>query len=271
MSNALLPTYFLSHGGGPWPYMQGEFRQHFDQLEASLLATSQQLQPVPKAILVVSGHWETAIWRVSAHAQPPMLYDFSGFPENTYHAQYPAPGHPALAQQIVAMIQAGGMAAETDAARGFDHGTYSLLQIMYPEANIPVVQLSVRQDFDAAAHLALGALLAPLRAQGVLIIGSGLSYHNLRAFGAVGKLPSQQFDAWLQETLLTNDTAQRMRALTHWQTAPAARQAHPREDHLLPLMVALGAAAQETGHCIFHQADFMGDLTVSSFQFGELD
>ena len=269
MTTARLPTYFLSHGGGPWPYMQGEFRQQFNQLEASLVAIAQQL-PRPQAILVVSGHWETPAWRVSAHAKPPMLYDFGGFPPHTYSVQYPAPGQPALAQRVADLLSVGGMPAAPDFERGFDHGTYSLLQPMYPHADVPVVQLSVRQDFDAAFHLAAGRLLTPLRDEGVLIIGSGLSYHNLRAFGAAGKLPSQAFDAWLQATLIDASPEQRFDALSHWQTAPAARAAHPREDHLLPLMVAVGAATDEPGACVFHQAGFMGDLTVSSFRFGAM-
>lgn len=268
MNTPRLPSYFLSHGGGPWPYMEGEFRQHFTQLEASLHAIVQELPAQPKAILVIGGHWESREWRVSGSAHPPMLYDFGGFPEHTYHVQYPAPGDPHLAQRIVTLLTAAGMPATLDPERGFDHGTYSLLQPMYPQANIPVVQLSVRQDFDPAAHIALGRVLAPLREQGVLIIGSGLSYHNLRAFGAAGQQASQAFDGWLQQTLLNADPQQRQQALIDWQHAPSARAAHPREDHLLPLMVAVGAAWEEEAACVFHQADFMGGVTVSSFRFG---
>lgn len=270
MSATRLPAYFLSHGGGPWPYMQGEFRQHFDQLEASLQAIAHTPDMPPKAILVVSGHWETADFCVSSHASPPMLYDFGGFPEHTYHVQYPAPGQPQLAQRVADLLNNGGMQASLDATRGFDHGTYSLLQPMFPQADVPVVQLSVRRDFDPAAHLAAGHLLAPLRDEGVLILGSGLSYHNLRAFNAAGQAASQQFDGWLQNTLCNLPPEQRARQLENWQSAPAARAAHPREDHLLPLMVALGTAQQEAGTCVFHQKDFMGALSVSSFRFGDI-
>ena len=152
----------------------------------------------------------------------------------------------------------------------YDHGTFSALQAAYPEAQIPVVQLSVLQSFDPAAHIAAGRLLAPLRDEGVLIIGSGLSYHNLRLLNAAGTVPSQQFDAWLQQTLTAATPVERDAQLLQREQAPSARIAHAREDHLIPLMVAVGAAHDEADTCVYHEDLFMGVVAASSFRFGEV-
>ena len=263
-----LPTYFISHGGGPWPYMLEQTGGMYDQLAASLQDMPRQLGTRPKAVLVISGHWEESEFTVMASAHPPMLYDYSGFPEHTYHVHYAAPGLPALATQVQQLVQGAGFAARLDAQRGFDHGTFAPLVVMYPHADVPVLQLSMRIGYDPQQHLAVGRALAPLREQGVLIVGSGLSYHNLRRMGPAGVLPSKQFDDWLQHTLVGSDAAQRTQRLVDWQHAPAARVAHPREDHLLPLMVALGAAEHEPATCVYHEDGFFGGVTVSSFRFG---
>ena len=165
------------------------------------------------------------------------------------------------------LIASAGLATHPDRQRGFDHGTFTPLSVMYPQADVPVVQTSLRADFDPAAHISLGRALAPLRDEGVLIIGSGLSYHNLRAMGAAGREPSRQFDAWLGMALGAEPTA-RERHLLAWESAPAARFAHPREEHLLPLMVAVGAAFDEPCERVYHENDFMGAISVSSFRFG---
>jgi aromatic ring-opening dioxygenase catalytic subunit (LigB family) len=141
---------------------------------------------------------------------------------------------------------------------------------MYPQADVPVVQLSLRTDFDPAAHLAVGRAIAPLRDEGVLIIGSGLSYHNLRAFGPAGGPPSHAFDAWLQDALTRTTPEERNSRLERWSQAPSARQAHPREEHLLPLMIAVGAAEHEAGETVYHEGDFFGAMAVSNFRFGAL-
>ncbi|WP_020395010.1 DODA-type extradiol aromatic ring-opening family dioxygenase [Thiolinea disciformis] len=263
-----LPTYFLSHGGGPWPYMKAEMGTTYDALEKSLKAIPQQLGARPKAVLVVTAHWETDTLKLSASANPPMVYDYYGFPDYTYHVVYPAPGEPALALEVQGLLKTAGFEVELDAERGFDHGTFSLMYPLYPEADIPVVQLSIQQNYDPDFHLKMGRALAPLREQGVLIIGSGLSYHNLRQFNRNAEQPSRQFDDWLQETLLHTAPEQRTKRLLHWQEAPAARLAHPREDHLVPLMVAVGAAEHDKGQCVYYQNDFFGGITVSSFRFG---
>lgn len=265
---ARLPTYYLSHGGGPWPWLKPQFGTTFDRLEASLLAIGRELAGVPRAVLVISAHWEADRFLVGAAAKPPMVYDYRGFPEHTYHIRYDAPGSPALAERVRVLLAGGGMATALDDQRGFDHGTFSLMKPLYPAADMPIVQLSIRTDYDPAAHLAAGRLLAPLRDEGVLIVGSGSSFHDLRRLGSSGTAPSVAFDRWLDETLVTASPEDRAARLTHWTEAPAARGAHPREDHLMPLLVAVGAAGDEPGACVYHQTDFMGAVTLSSFRFG---
>ena len=263
-----LPSYFISHGGGPWPFMQAEFGSAYAQLEAALQAMPAQIGVTPKAILIISAHWEEAEFTVMSNPAPGMVYDYSGFPEHTYHISYPAPGSPELAAQVQSLLQAAGFVANLDAQRGYDHGTYSALYPVYPKANVPIVQLSLKTNLDPATHLAMGRALAPLRQQGILIIGSGLSYHNLRQFGPAGFAASADFDAWLQTSLMLPDNNARTNQLIAWSQAPSARVAHPRAEHLLPLMVAVGAAQDEVASCVYHEKTFFGGLTVSSFRFG---
>ncbi len=260
-----LPTYFISHGGGPWPYMP-DMRRQMQVLEASLADMPRQIGSTPKAILVISGHWEETEFTVMSHPQPPMVYDYSGFPPHTYAVVYPAPGAPALAQRVQQLIAAGGPAAKLDSERGFDHGSFAPLVVMYPEADIPVLQLSLKRGLRPQEHIAVGKALAPLRDEGILIVGSGLSYHNLRMFGPQAKVPSQAFDQWLQTTLAA-PPAQRETLLSAWETAPAARICHPREEHLIPLMVALGAAHDDQATCVYHEDNVFGGVTASSFRF----
>jgi aromatic ring-opening dioxygenase catalytic subunit (LigB family) len=249
--------------------MKDSFGGAYDALEASLKDIPRQLGTRPKAVLAVTAHWEANGGEVlvSSGERPPMIYDYGGFPPHTYQIQYSAPGSPALAARIKALLEGAGQPARLDAARGFDHGTFSALYPVYPEADVPIVQLSLRRDLDPQAHIAIGRALAPLRDEGVLIVGSGLSYHNLRQFGAAGASASHQFDAWLRETMAL-PPADREARLLAWEMAPAARQAHPREEHLLPLMVAAGAAENEAATTVYHEEDFFGAMAVSSFRFG---
>jgi aromatic ring-opening dioxygenase catalytic subunit (LigB family) len=262
-----LPTYFISHGGGPWPWIP-EMRQSLRPLEQSLADMPRQIGVTPKAILMVSGHWEDHdAFLVMANPKPPMLYDYGGFPAHTYQVQYPAPGSPELAQRVMALIAGAGLPTELDTQRGFDHGMFSPMAVMYPEANVPVVQLSMMSDMDPARHIALGRALAPLRNEGVLIIGSGLSYHNLRRMGPAAKEPSEAFDAWLRAAVNASPK-DREAALLAWEKAPAARISHPHEDHLIPLMVAVGAAYEDAATRVYHQAGAYGGMVASSYAFG---
>jgi aromatic ring-opening dioxygenase catalytic subunit (LigB family) len=236
-------------------------------LEQSLQDMPRQIGVTPRAVLVVSGHWEDAAFSVMSNPNPPMVYDYSGFPAHTYKVVYPAPGAPELALRVQALIAGAGLPTRLDALRGFDHGTFAPLVVMYPQAQVPVFQVSLKTGLDPAEHMALGRALAPLRDEGVLIVGSGLSYHNLRMFGPQGRAPSQAFDAWLQDTLLVQTPAERQARLLNWTSAPAARQSHPREEHLIPLMVALGAAYADPATCVYHETEMYGGVTASSFRF----
>ena len=240
----------------------------YERLEASLTEMPRQIGMAPKAVLVISGHWEEPDFTVMSGANPPMIYDYSGFPEHTYRIKYAAPGSPETAERVRGLIEGAGLAAHLDARRGYDHGTFAPLAVIYPDADVPVLQLSLRHGYDPKAHIAVGRALAPLRDEGVLILGSGLSYHNLREFGPRAKEPSAAFDHWLQETLLAVGPAERITRLVEWEAAPAARRAHPQEDHLLPLMVVVGAAGNDKGVRVYHEDNFFGGISVSSFMFG---
>ena len=270
MPGKRLPTYFISHGGGPWPYMEDR-RKALHILEDSLKDIPRQIGVVPKAVLMISGHWEEDQFSVMASPQPPMVYDYSGFPEHTYHVKYSAPGSPELAARVRDLVVAAGLRARLDPQQGFDHGTFTPLVIMYPEADVPVVQVSLKSGYDPEEHMALGRALAPLRDEGVLIVGSGLSYHNLRQFGPGAREASKTFDDWLQHALVESSPGERARLLLDWDKAPAARQAHPQEDHLVPLMVAVGAAENEKAAVVYHEENLFGGVTASSFRFGEAE
>ncbi len=263
-----LPTFFISHGGGPWPWIGGPMRATHDKLAASLQQLPQRVGVKPRAVLMISAHWEEPEFTLMAHPNPPMLYDYSNFPENTYRVQYPAPGSPQLARRVRGLLEAAGMLARLDTQRGFDHGTFVPIAVMYPQADVPVLQLSLKAGLDPEQHLAAGRALALLRSEGVLVIGSGLSWHNLRMMGAQAKQPSAAFDAWLSQTLSGTDPAQRSAEIAAWEQAPAARLAHPREEHLLPLMVALGAAQGDAATRIHHEDAFFGGAAISSYMFG---
>lgn len=240
----LSPVLFLSHGGGPLPLLGDKNHQH-------LLEFFAEVTPMlgkPDAILVVSAHWEMAVPTVTSGLQPELIYDYYGFPEPAYQIKYPAPGNPALAEQIINLLNQHGIKAQQDTQRGFDHGLFVPLKLMYPAADIPCVQLSLLHNLDARQHCQIGKALAALRTQNVLIIGSGFSFHNLNAFFAPATKASQAnnkaFEQWLIDTCTNKQysEAEREQRLIDWQQAPAARYCHPREEHLLPLHVCYGAA-----------------------------
>jgi aromatic ring-opening dioxygenase catalytic subunit (LigB family) len=259
------PTLFVSHGGGPWPWIE-DMRAHFGRTAEWMRGVPSQLPGKPRAIVSVSGHWEAERFTVSAAARPPMVYDYYGFPPHTYQIRYAAPGAPELARRVRGLLQAAGLPEGEDAERGFDHGTFVPLALMFPDADVPVLSVSMRSSLDPAEHLALGAALAPLRDEGVFIMGSGLSYHNLRLFGPAGGAASREFEAWLTETVTQADAAKCGERLLAWRAAPSARVAHPREDHLVPLMVNAGAAGAERGRLAF--SDDVWGVRMTSYWFG---
>jgi aromatic ring-opening dioxygenase catalytic subunit (LigB family) len=262
-----LPVVYVPHGGGPWPFVEmGMPRAEIDGL-AGYLRTIRGLPATPpKALLIISAHWEEAIPTVMTAAKPPLLFDYYGFPPASYEITWPAPGDPALAARVQALLGAAGFPTAADAKRGFDHGTFVPFKVAYPEADVPTVQLSLKVGLDPETHLAMGRALAPLREEGVFILGSGMSFHNMRAFGSgrAGEM-SAPFDAWLRETAALDSTTRDQR-LTAWAQAPGARVAHPREEHLLPLMVVAGAAGDDRG-TLAHAGTMMG-AKIAAYQFG---
>ncbi len=264
------PTAFLPHGGGPWPLLRLPMLPdaEADALEGFLRGLPGLLPARPDAILVVSAHWECAQPTVNTHPRPPMLFDYYGFPPDAYTLRWPAPGAPELSRRAAALLSAGGLPVAEEPDRGFDHGTFLPLMLAWPDADIPVAQLSLVNSLDPRLHRAMGAVLAPLRDEGVFIVGSGNSYHNMHAFlrgGDAAARDARQFDAWLAETV-TSPPGRRDQRLDAWADAPAARRCHPREEHLLPLMAAAGAAGADTGRVAWRGT--MGGMTVSGVLFG---
>ena len=263
-----VPVVYLPHGGGPWPFVDIGFGdpKELAALASYLRELSAVPQVAPRALLVISAHWEAPVPTVMSSPKPPMLYDYDGFPPESYTLTWPAPGDPVLAARVRSLLEAAGHATAEDAQRGFDHGTFVPLKLTYPKAEIPTVQLSLRRGLDPAEHLAIGRALAPLRDEGVFIVGSGMSFHNMRGFGNPRAVTvAETFDAWLQKAA-TASPAERDAQLTKWATAPAARGAHPREEHLLPLMVIAGAAGVDVGRVGF-SGTFAG-AKLSAFHYG---
>lgn len=263
-----LPTLFIPHGGGPcffmdtppqWP------RDLWDGMAAYLKGIAAALGRKPKAVLVISGHWDAERPTLNVAEKPGLLFDYYGFPEHTYRLTYPVDGAPELAGRVAELLAGAGLESATESARGLDHGVFVPFKLIYPDADVPVLQLSLLSSMDAEAHLALGRALAPLRDEGVLILGSGMSYHNLRGlFSGRGDEAAEAFDAWLDDAV--TDTAARDRKLAAWADAPGARESHPEAEHLLPLIVAAGAAGTDPGRRTYNER-LLGK-PISAFQFG---
>jgi len=267
-----LPTFYIPHGGGPcffmdWPYPTPD---PWTELARWLAGLASSIPRAPEAVLVVSGHWEEDPVALNVQEHPPLLYDYYGFPEHTYRLKYPAPGAPQLAREVRDLLAVAGVATRADSRRGLDHGVFVPFKLIYPQANVPILQMSLQRGLDPAAHLRIGAALAPLRERGILIVGSGMSFHNLQIASLENaRIPdSEQFDSWLAQTVCAPDTQARNAGLLHWTQAPAARCAHPREEHLMPLMVAAGAAGEDRGVRAF-SGRMMG-WQISGFRFGNL-
>jgi aromatic ring-opening dioxygenase catalytic subunit (LigB family) len=219
----------------------------------------------PKALLVVSGHWEEPAFTVGSAAAPNLIFDYSGFPEHTYQLTWPAPGAPELAARVAALLKQAGLPSALDANRGYDHGVFVPLKVAFPEARIPVVTLSLAASLDPALHLAAGRALAPLRDQGVLIVASGMSFHNLRGYlKPETRDRAQAFDAWLTSAV-ESPAPERDALLAGWHQAPFAAYAHPRQEHLVPLFVAAGAGGTDPGTRIF--ADEPLGAAISAYRF----
>lgn len=267
MTTSRLPVVFVPHGGGPWPFVEMGFDPDDVRNLASYLRSVRDVPPTPpRALLVISAHWEAPVPTVQTNPHPPMFYDYYGFPPDAYTLSWPAPGDPVLAARVRELLGAAGFPTASDPDRGYDHGTFVPLKVTWPDAEIPTVQLSLRAGLDPAEHLAMGRALAPLRDEGVFLVGSGMTFHNLRAFRDPRSIPvSETFDAWLREAA-TAEPEERDRQLTRWAEAPAARMAHPREEHLIPLMVIAGAAGEDRGTIAWNGT--FGGLRMSAYHYG---
>ncbi|WP_119395845.1 DODA-type extradiol aromatic ring-opening family dioxygenase [Salinibius halmophilus] len=254
------PVIFIPHGGGPLPLtddVRHEALRHF-------LTGLPSLYGKPDAIVVISAHWQTTQPTLQMMAKPPMIYDYHGFPESAYQIQYPAPGAPTLATEIATHLSQQGFSAKLDEQRGFDHGVFVPLMLMYPEADIPVLQLSLMENMDPAAHLALGRALQDLRHRNIMVIGSGMSFHNLDSFFVDNDQLNEadyHFTKWLID-VCTNpkySAKERKTKLINWLDAPYAQVCHPTPEHLMPLHVCVGAAehGEEEAEVIF-DGDVLG-------------
>ena len=263
-----MPTLFVPHGAGPCFFMDWNPPDAWNAMADFLKGIAATLPTKPTAIVLVSGHWLQPTFSVTSAARPGLIYDYHGFPAHTYELSYPAPGDPQLAARITALLDGASLSSHADSQRGFDHGMFVPLKLMFPNADIPVVQFSLRSDLDSLAHIQAGRALQPLRDEGVLIVGSGMSFHNMRGYGDPRFASiSDEFDNWLTAAV-ESTPQQRDYALQHWEEAPAARLCHPprAEEHLIPLLVVTGAATNSQGRKVF--SDRVMHTTLSAYRFG---
>lgn len=255
------PTLFLSHGSPMHALDPGGAGKAWQAMAARL--------PRPQAVLAISAHWEAATPRITSGARLETIHDFSGFPAPLYALRYDAPGSPPLAERISALLEADGLPSSLDPERGLDHGAWVPLRWMYPQVDVPVLQLSVQTQLGASHMLRLGRALAQLRGEGVLVLGTGHVTHNLRDWSGGRKdaapLPYvAQFSAWLKEVLESRDES----ALLAWrQRAPAASRAHPTEEHFLPIFTAWGAAGGPPRATRFYSAIEDAALSMDAWRF----
>ncbi|MDO3722141.1 class III extradiol ring-cleavage dioxygenase [Marinobacter sp. chi1] len=237
-----IDTLFISHGGGPLPLL-GDPEHH--ELVEQLTALGKSLNP-PSAILVLSAHWEAPVATITAGANPSLIYDYYGFPAESYAIEYPCPGAPNLARQVHDALKKAGLPTSLDEERGFDHGLFVPLKLMFPQADIPCIQLSLMNPLDAGTHIEIGRALQTLDVDRLLVIGSGFSFHNMREFfnhsDPESNIRNEAFEKWLEDTVCNPDLteADRTKRLIYWDQAPSARFCHPREEHLVPLFVCYG-------------------------------
>jgi len=269
-----LPVVFVSHGGGPCFFMEPhEFGGHLAEVaKGSEPMKSLQRIPAqlnvekPDAIVIISAHWESDLVRITARDEyPKLLYDYGGFPPHTYKIEYRAPGASRLAGQIFKMFNDKGIPSKLDLDRNWDHGVFVPLKVMYPEADIPIVQVSILRTYDPAAHIAIGKALAPLRDQNVLIVGSGFATHN---FAGPNKAKYNEFVDSLTNLCSNPNAEEREKGFINWTSLPSARVAHAQEDHLVPLHCVVGAALDDTGKLLYKKVITDGSFIFANYAFG---
>ena len=235
------PALYIPHGGGPWPWMEDP-RGLWTDIDTYLTGILESLPGRPDVIVVITAHWEAPQFTVASGAHPALIFDYYGFPEHTYAVTYPAPGSPEVAAELVRLASEAGIMLSESHEYGWDHGVFVPLHVINQPADIPIVAVSLAQGLDPELHIALGRALAPIRDRNVLVLGSGMSTHDLS-----GRLTDEQadaFDAWLEDTMMS-PAHDREAQLARWSEAPGGRASHPREEHLLPLMVVAGAGSDD--------------------------
>uniref|UniRef100_A0A8D8VNV6 Extradiol ring-cleavage dioxygenase n=2 Tax=Cacopsylla melanoneura TaxID=428564 RepID=A0A8D8VNV6_9HEMI len=261
-----MPTIYIPHGGGPCFFMEWDPPDNWNSMKHYLEQLEKTLPRKPSSILLISAHWNDApVFTVGSGERPQLIYDYYGFPDHTYKLKYDAPGNPSLAKQVKELIAKTGIPVKEDPSRGYDHGVFIPLKVIFPVADIPIVTLSLRSDLDPTAHIAVGKALESLRSQDVLIVGSGMSFHNMRGYNPRFYEASKQFDDYLN-TAAESDEDTRNGMLTAWSNAPGGRQSHPYEDHLMPLLVVAGAGGKDIGKRVY--SDKVSDVIISGYQFG---
>jgi len=234
---------YIPHGGGPFPLIDEANNRNLNTYLRSIPQTLER----PDAIIVISAHWEASVVSITAAANPPLLFDYYGFPPEAYEFEYPAPGHPKLAGRIAELLAKAGIESKLDDQRGLDHGVFVPMLLMYPQADIPCIQISLCDSLDAGLHVSIGEALSALSSENILILGSGFSFHNMPALirGQTDDDPKNlAFEQWLAQTCCDGSLSEenRKQRLVNWEQAPSARYCHPREEHLLPLQVCYGIA-----------------------------
>lgn len=265
--SARMPTWFIPHGAGPCFFMDWNPSDTWHKMGQFLKDLPSTLPAKPKAILMISAHWMESTISLTGAQNPELIYDYHGFPPHTYDLQYSVKGNPGLAQEIIEALAESQISTKLDTSRGFDHGMFIPMLLMFPKSDIPVIQLSLHNNLDPKTHLDLGAALEKFRDQGVLMIGSGMSFHNMRGYGQPAFRPiSDEFDEWLGK-VVESDPVNRNQDLNNWANGPSARLCHPvgQEEHLLPLMVVAGAASKEQGYKVF--TDRVLETSISAFVF----
>jgi len=262
-----MPTWYIPHGAGPCFFMEWDPRNEWDGMREFLKGLALTLPVSPKGIVVVSAHWLESIINVTAVKKPKLIFDYYGFPKHTYTLNYPTAGDPQLASKIVKSLEEDAIPARLDHTRGIDHGVFIPMMLMFPNANIPVVQVSLNQNLDPDLHMKIGKSIGKLREEGILIIGSGMSFHNMQGYGNPKfRKISEEFDEWLTDTVESEQEI-RADALSNWKLAPNAKLCHPmlQEEHLLPLMAVVGAAYKDKGRKVYCQRVL--ETTISGFVF----
>jgi len=266
-----MPTIYLSHGAGPCFFVDrlpGFPERFWDNLRAYLQSIPSRIGRKPRAVVVISAHWECLKPTLHFAEQYQLLYDYYGFPADAYSLKYSASGEPEVAANLQALLERAGIECGVEHSRGLDHGVFVPLKLIYPEADVPVVQISLVKSLDAKVHLAMGRAIESIRDEDVLIVGSGSSYHNLSSFFSQHPLANkraEQFDDWL-EKVVRDPEEFRNEQLLRWSQAPGAVECHPRSEHLMPLLVVAGAAGADVGRNVYREKLF--GKVLSAFHFG---